>query len=159
MDDPGTPPRWLDAAEMRAWLGYRRMRTRLDLQLQRDLAADSGLSEADYDVLSTLSELDGQRMRLTDLAERLLWSKSRMSHHTARMQQRGLVERLEFPGDARGSVIALTETGVKAIVAAAPAHVASVRKHFIDLLTPDELTALDALTHRVLDRLAAAKSL
>ncbi len=139
---------------MRAWRGYRRMRTLLDLELSRDLMRESGLSEPDYDVLSNLSEARDQRMRLSELAAWMLWSKSRLSHHITRMQQRGLVEREECPGDARGSVLTLTPAGRRAIMQAAPKHVASVRRHVIDLLTRDELAALDALSHRVVERLA-----
>ncbi|MEH1122953.1 MarR family winged helix-turn-helix transcriptional regulator [Micromonospora sp. CPCC 206061] len=146
-------PRWLDEREERAWRGYRRMRALLDLQLARDLMRDSGLSEADYDVLSSVSEAEGQRLRLTELAGHMLWSKSRLSHQITRMQQRGLVVREECADDARGSVIALTHEGVRAIEQAAPKHVASVRRHLIDVLTDDEVAALDALTDRVVKRL------
>lgn len=146
-------PKWLSKDEERAWRGYRRMRTLLDLELARDLMRDSGLSEADYDVLSNLSEASGQRMRLTELATWMLWSKSRLSHHITRMQQRGLVDREEFPGDGRGSVLTLTAAGRTAIEEAAPMHVASVRQHMIDLLTPAELAALDRFSHRIVDRL------
>ncbi|MDG4830918.1 MarR family transcriptional regulator [Solwaraspora sp. WMMD1047] len=148
--------RWLDEREDRAWRGYRRMRALLDLRLARDLDRESGLSEADYDVLSTLSETDGDRLRLTELAARLLWSTSRLSHHVTRMQNRGLVARQECPDDARGSTVALTRDGRRAIEDAAPGHVASVRRNMIDLLTPAELTALDALSHRVVAHLTAA---
>src|SRR5262245_41966420 len=147
-------PRWLDDDEMRAWRGYRRMRTLLDLELSRDLMRDSGLSEPDYDVLSNLSEAPGQRIRLSELAAWMLWSKSRLSHHITRMQQRGLVDREECPGDARGSMLTLTPAGLRAVRDAAPRHVASVRRHIIDLLTRDELAALDAMTHRVVEHLA-----
>ncbi|HEY7596748.1 MAG TPA: MarR family winged helix-turn-helix transcriptional regulator [Actinophytocola sp.] len=151
-----TEARWLTSDEDRAWRGYRRMRSLLDLQLARDLMSDSGLSEADYDVLSTLSETDGHRLRLRELAAHLLWSTSRVSHHTARMQQRGLVVREETPGDARGSMVVLTGEGLHTIREAAPAHVASVRRHLIDLLTKKELAALDTLSHRVIERLGGA---
>src|SRR5262245_25189707 len=107
-------PRWLSDREMRAWLGYRRMRLLLDLQLGRDLMSQSGLSEPDYDVLSNLSEAPEQRMRLTDLAAHMRWSKSRLSHHITRMQQRGLVERQECADDGRGSMLVLTRAGVQA---------------------------------------------
>lgn len=148
-------PRWLNPREARAWRGYRRMRALLDLQLARDLARETGLSEADYDVLSTLSETDGHRVRLTELAAHMLWSKSRLSHHITRMQQRGLVTRQECPDDARGSVIALTQDGLKAIEEAAPGHVAAVRRHMVDLLTDEEIAALDALSHRIVDHLTS----
>ncbi|MFG3703729.1 MarR family winged helix-turn-helix transcriptional regulator [Micromonospora sp. NPDC047670] len=146
-------PRWLDEREQRAWRGYRRMRRLLDLELARELARDAGLSEPDYDVLSDLSETPDQRLRLSELADRMLWSRSRLSHHLTRMQQRGLVTREECATDGRGAVVVLTAEGRRAIEAAAPGHVAAVRRHLIDLLTPDEVAALDALTHRVVDHL------
>lgn len=147
-------PRWLDERENRAWRGYRRMRRLLDLELARDLMQDAGLSEPDYDVLSDLSETPDQRLRLSELADRMLWSRSRLSHHLARMQQRGLVAREEHPSDGRGSIVVLTPAGRAAIEAAAPGHVAAVRRHLIDLLTPEEIDALGALTQRVVDRLS-----
>lgn len=146
-------PRWLTQREESAWRGYRRMRRLLDLQLARDLTRDAGLSEPDYDVLSDLSETPEGRLRISELAGRMLWSSSRLSHHLTRMQQRGLVARQDVPGDARGSVVVLTDAGRRAIEAAAPGHVASVRRHLIDVLTPDEVAALDTLTHRVVDHL------
>ncbi|MEU1964995.1 transcriptional regulator, MarR family [Micromonospora sediminicola] len=147
-------PRWLDEREDRAWRGYRRMRRLLDLELARELMQDAGLSEPDYDVLSDLSETPDQRMRLSELADRMLWSRSRLSHHISRMQQRGLVVREECATDGRGSVVTLTPAGRRAVEAAAPGHVAAVRRHLIDLLTPAELAALGTLSQRVVDRLA-----
>jgi DNA-binding MarR family transcriptional regulator len=147
-------PRWLDPAEDRAWRGYRRMRALLDLQINRDLARDAGLSEPDYDVLSNLSETEGYRWRLSDLAARMLWSKSRLSHHLTRMQQRGLITREDCPEDGRGAVVVLTQGGLRAIQAAAPDHVASVRRHLIDLLSPDQIAALGDITETVLSHLA-----
>jgi DNA-binding MarR family transcriptional regulator len=146
--------RWLNEVEFRAWIGYRRMRGRLDLRLARDLADDSGLSEPDYDVLSSLGDAEGSRERLTDLATRMLWSKSRLSHHISRMQARGLVVKEDCADDGRGAVVVLTENGRRTIDAAAPAHVASVRRHFVDLLTEDELATLGDIAERVIARLA-----
>lgn len=144
---------WLDDREASAWRGYRRMRLLLDLQLNRDLARDSGLSDADYDVLSHVSESAGNCARLTELAAHMHWSKSRLSHHITRMQQRNLVERRECAEDGRGSLVLLTDLGRKTIEEAAPKHVASVRTHMIDLLTDEELAALDAFSHRIAERL------
>src|SRR5690242_14976837 len=104
--------RWLDPAQEQAWRRYRRMRTLLDLQIARDLKADSDLSEADYDVLSTLSESPDNAWRARELAARLLWSTSRLAHHAGRMEQRGLVSRSGVDDDARGATIALTDEGV-----------------------------------------------
>ena len=143
-------PRWLSDAEFRAWIGYRRMRLMLDAQIARDLARDSGLSNADYDVLSTLSDKDGHRFRLSAMAARMLWSKSRLSRHISRMEERGLVVREDSPEDGRGADIVLTPAGLRAIKAAAPDHVESVRRHFIDLLSPNELRMLARVAQKVL---------
>jgi DNA-binding MarR family transcriptional regulator len=148
-----TEPRWLSPAQARAWLGYRRMRALLDLQLTRDLARDSGLSEADYDVLSNVSEAAGHSLRLGDLAAHMLWSKSRLSHHVTRMEQRGLVAREDCPSDGRGAVLTLTEAGWQAIRDAAPEHVESVRKHFLDLLTAEQVETLAGISEAVLGHL------
>lgn len=153
-----TQPRWLSEPEDRAWRGYRRMRALLDLQLARDMTRDSGLSESDYDVLSTLTEAEGHRWRANDLAARLLWSSSRLSHHIARMERRGLVARESCEADGRGAMITLTDSGWEAIRAAAPAHVESVRRHFIDLLTPAQLEALGGISEHVIEHLTGQES-
>jgi DNA-binding MarR family transcriptional regulator len=146
--------RWLNDEEFRAWIGYRRMRGLLDLRIARDLAEDSGLSEPDYDVLSSLGDAEGHRGRLSELASRMLWSKSRLSHHITRMQSRGLVVKEEAADDGRGAVVVLTDKGRRTIEEAAPAHVASVRRHFVDVLTDEEITTLGAIAERVLAHLA-----
>jgi DNA-binding MarR family transcriptional regulator len=145
--------RWLEPEQERAWRRYRRMRTLLDLQIARDLKYDSGLSEADYDVLSTLSESPDNAWRAGDLAARLLWSTSRLAHHAGRMEQRGLVLRSGVDADARGATIALTAAGSAVLRAAAPPHVASVRRHLIGLLSPSDIKALDRIATRVVDHL------
>jgi DNA-binding MarR family transcriptional regulator len=150
--------RWLTAAEDRAWRGYRRMRTLLDLQLARDLSHDTGLSEPDYDVLSTLTEAPEPRWRASDLAAHLRWSSSRLAHHVGRMERRGLVAREACDDDRRGAMIVLTETGWQTLRAAAPLHVESVRRHFIDLLTPAELATLAAISAKVVDHLAGEQA-
>ncbi|MDQ3782284.1 MAG: MarR family winged helix-turn-helix transcriptional regulator [Actinomycetota bacterium] len=144
--------RWLTPTEDRVWRGYRRMWRQLDARLERDLAG-SGLSGADYAVLSNLTESDEGRWRARQLAERLQWSSSRLSHQVTRMARRGLVTRLPHPADGRGAVIALTAKGRRAIEAAAPGHVAAVRRHFIDLLSPTQLQALDGISQTIIDHL------
>ncbi len=134
------------------------MRTLLSAQIARDLAHDSNLSEPDYTVLSNLSEAEGHRWRLNELASRMLWSKSRLSHHVARMQERGLVVREECLTDGRGAFVVLTKQGMRAIEKAAPLHVASVRRHFIDLLSDDEVDALAAISEKVVDRLSRRRA-
>lgn len=148
-----TTPAWLDEGEFRAWIGYRRMRLLLDAEIARDLMRTSGLSMADYDVLSGLADAPDQRQWLTVLAARMLWSKSRLSRHISRMEARGLVVREEDAADARRSAVVLTDQGRRAIVEAAPDHVESVRRHFIDLLTEDQLRTVADVAETVLNRL------
>jgi DNA-binding MarR family transcriptional regulator len=144
---------WLDEGEFRAWAGYRRMRLLLDAEIARDLMRTSGLSMPDYDVLSVLADAPGQRQRLTALAARMLWSKSRLSRHISRMEARGLVMREEDAADARRSGVVLTDKGRQAIVEAASDHVESVRRHFIDLLTEDQLRMVGEVAETVQSRL------
>jgi DNA-binding MarR family transcriptional regulator len=147
--------RWLSTEQEQAWRRYRRMRTLLDLQIGRDLKHDSQLSEPDYDVLSTLSESPDGSWRARDFADRLLWSTSRLAHQVGRMEQRGLVTRRGLDEDGRGAVVELTPHGRAVLRAAAPAHVESVRRNLLDLLTPSDLKALDRIAAKVIDRLGA----
>lgn len=139
----------------RAWRGYRRMRTLLDLRIARDLNQDSGLSEADYDVLSTLSERADAACRARDLAKHLLWSTSRLAHHVGRMERRGLVARQSSDDDGRGAVVTLTEKGRAVLRAAAPHHVESVRRHVVDLLDAEEIAVLGRIAEKVIAQLSA----
>jgi DNA-binding MarR family transcriptional regulator len=166
-----TEPRWLTEKEQRAWRGYRSMRARLDLRIARDLARDSDLSESDYDVLSTLTEAADSPLaagalsapagrgepawRATALADRLLWSTSRLAHHVGRMERRGLVARGTCGDDGRGATVSLTPAGRRVLEDAAPLHVESVRRHLIDVLTPEEIDQLAAITGKVLKHLDA----
>lgn len=145
--------RWLDELEAHAWTSYRRMKGMLDLHVARDLQADSGLSDPDYSVLSTLSETAGKDWRLRDLAERLSWSPSRLAHHLSRMERRELVIRGPSSGDPRGAPISLTEKGTRTVESAASPHVRSVRRHFVDVLSRDELSDLADIADKVFSHL------
>ena len=145
----GTEPRWLDETEMRAWRGLLRMGWLIEASIGRDLTED-GLSFPDYHVLASLSETPGHQMRITDLAARISWSKSRLSHQVSRMQARGLVNRSACPTDARGALAVLTPAGLQAIQAAAPGHVESIRRHLLARLSPEQVEALAGITEAVL---------
>lgn len=147
-------PRWLSDDEQRAWQGYRVMNRQLDARLARELSRDSGLSMQDYDVLSALSDEPERRWCAKDLGTHLLWSPSRLSHHVDRMQRRGLVRRESCP-DGRGTDVVLTPSGLAAIEAAAPNHVAAVREAFIDRLSAKDLAALARVSNTVIDGLHA----
>lgn len=146
MDTP-----WLNDDEEQAWRAFRRLLTVLPARLGRDLTSDSGLSPADYEVLSTLSEKPDRRWTLKELAAKAEWSRSRLSHHATRMQGRGLIAKLPDPDDARGCILALTDAGFAVLEQAAPLHVVSVRSRFLDHLSAAELRTLRKLSTRVAD--------
>lgn len=140
--------RWLNPEEERAWRAFRRVMIAVQSATARDLA-DIGLSEADYEVLSTLSEQPDHTSTLHAQAAKMGWSRSRLSRHTSRMEARGLLQRAPDPSDGRGCLLQLTADGLAVLEDAAPHHVASVRKHFIDRLTPRDLAALERLAARL----------
>jgi DNA-binding MarR family transcriptional regulator len=147
-------PKWLDTREDRAWRGYQHMHSELNRRLSRQLQRDAGLSDADYAVLVNLSEAPDRRLRLYELGRGLHWEKSRVSHQLTRMAQRGLVARQNCAADGRGAFVVLTDEGFAAITSAAPQHVETVRRYFIDALTPAQLDALSEITDAVSARLS-----
>jgi DNA-binding MarR family transcriptional regulator len=146
-------PQWLTDDEQRAWRGLLQMTSRLDARLNRELQQTSGLSLADYDVLVLLTEAPDGRIRVFELVADLHWEQSRLSHHIARMQRRGLVGREECSTDRRGAFVVLTDIGREAIEKAAPGHAATVRRLVFDGLSEEQVAMLEAFTGRVLSRL------
>lgn len=146
-------PRWLDDSEMRAWRAYVIGSELLRKQLNRELQERHGLALADYEVLVRLSEHDGGRMRMAHLAGEVASSKSRLSHQIGRMETTGLVQRVECGDDARGVFAEITEAGRERLRETAPTHVAGVRAHLVDLLTPTDQVTLAEIFERVLDHL------
>ena len=141
---------WLSEREARAWRGLQLMQMRLDRELARELAADSGLSYPDYLVLVALTDRPDGRMRLFELGSFLGWEKSRLSHHVNRMTKRDLVTKEPCDDDRRGAFVVITTQGRAEIEAAAPGHVASVRRLFIDHLDTRQLDQVADITETVL---------
>jgi DNA-binding MarR family transcriptional regulator len=148
--------RWLSDREERAWRSLQFMQMRLEGELARQLAADSGLSYPDYLVLVALTGRDDGRMRLFELAATLGWEKSRASHHVGRMVARGLVKKEKCDSDRRGADVVVTARGRREIAAAAPGHVATVRRLFVDRLTPEQLDAVAEAAETVFATLESA---
>jgi DNA-binding MarR family transcriptional regulator len=142
---------WLDERDRRAWWAFLDLWRALGSGMERQLAS-VGVSGADYQLLAPLAEA-GAGLRPRDLAAASGWDRSRVAHQLRRMEQRGLVERENLPGDRRGVTVRLTESGRHVLQRAAPGHVEWVRTHFIDVATREELDALTALARRVVDRL------
>jgi len=143
-----TTPRWLNAAEMKAWRRYIIASRRLLEALDLDLASHE-LSMADYEVLAQLSDAPERKMRMSELAEVAMLSRSRLSHRIKVMEQAGWVKREACPEDKRGFFAVMTAKGWKAIVGAAPDHVESVRTRFVDHLTKEDQRVLSEIFERV----------
>jgi DNA-binding MarR family transcriptional regulator len=137
-----TEPRWLDDTEMRGWLGLVQVMHLLPLALDRQLQDEAGMPHAYYQLLAMLSEAPGRSLRMNALAGLTATSQSRLSHSMTRLEERGWVERRPCPDDRRGQVAVLTDAGVAALAAAAPGHVAEVRRRVFDLLQPAQVEAL-----------------
>lgn len=142
---------WLTDSEQSAWRGFLQMYQLLMAQLERELT--HGLSHTDYQVLVNLSEAPGHQMRMSDLAAATLLSRSRLSHQIRRLTGRDLVRREECPTDRRGAFAVLTDHGWNVIQAVAPSHVLGVREHLFAHLTPDQVTALAAMSEPVVAHL------
>jgi len=147
---------WLDEREERAWRALQFMQMRLEGELARQLAADSGLSYPDYLVLVALTDSPEGRLRLFELGEVLGWEKSRLSHHVARMAGRRLVRKEKCESDRRGAFVAVTSRGRREIEAAAPGHVAAVRRLFIDRVSAEQLDLIAEVAEHVLAALERA---
>jgi len=144
---------WLSTEQQASWRAWLSATTLLPEQLGRDLQCQSGLTLPDYEILVRLSETPDRRIRMSELAERTLASRSRLSHQIDRMEKAGLVSRESCADDRRGSFAVLTEQGWQTLVAAAPAHVDSVRTHLVDVLTPEEFESLGRMCAKVNEHL------
>ena len=115
-------------------------------ELRRILGArlqqDTGLSPADYQVLLALSEADGHRVRSSQLAAAIDWERSRLSHHLARMERRGLIRRDDCATDSRGAEVVVTGDGMALFRQATTPHARAIKQHFADALTPAQFDAL-----------------
>ncbi|MFE9444389.1 MarR family winged helix-turn-helix transcriptional regulator [Streptomyces sp. NPDC006602] len=146
---------WLTQSEQRAWRAFVGVHQKLPGRLARGLQGCGNLSMAEYVVLVALTDAPDGLRHFQDLTNTVQWERSRMSHHLRRMTERGLVNREFCPKDGRGVHVVVTPAGRAAIEAAAPRHVATVRRLIIDPLSPEELDALTVLCERILGRLEA----
>ncbi|WP_280352494.1 MarR family winged helix-turn-helix transcriptional regulator, partial [Nocardia abscessus] len=128
-----TDPHWLDDVEMRAWLGFVRTRDIIAAAVGRDSTRESDLTYVEYSVLAYLAETPDHRLTFAELAAKLEWSQSRLSHQITRMEKRELVVREPIPDDARRTAAKLTPRGAAVLTGAAPPPGDSVRRHMIDI--------------------------
>ncbi|MBN0042337.1 MarR family transcriptional regulator [Cellulosimicrobium cellulans] len=147
-----TEPRWLDDQQLDAWKRLVAVVELLPGVLDTQLRRDADLSHFEYYVLAMLSEARDRTLRMTDLASATNATLPRLSHVVARLEKRGLVERVPCPEDRRATNAHLTSAGWDKVVATAPGHVANVRDHVIDALTPEQVDQLDAIAGAILER-------
>ena len=142
--------RWLSREEQAYWRAYLRGSRLIAVTLDEGLAKH-GLRLSEYEILSMLSEADGERMRMSSLADLVVQSRSRVTHTASRLERRGLVAREPCVEDGRGVELVLTEEGREVIERLARVHVESVRTHFVDLLTPEQFAEIGAAMALVRD--------
>lgn len=144
--------RWLDAEEMAAWIRLAAVLELLPGVLDSQLRRDAGLTHFEYYVLAVLSEAPGRTLRMTALAARTSATLPRLSHVVQRLQDRGLLERFPCPRDARATNARLTAAGWDKVRETAPGHVANVRVHVIDALTPEQIIQLRGIGDAILSK-------
>src|SRR6266480_3303735 len=134
---------------LEAWTSFLRAHATLMRRLDTDLERETGLALADFDVLAQLAEAHGE-LRMTELADRALISRSGMSRRVARLADEGLVRRDKAGSDGRGVVVALTEAGIARLAEAAPVHVRGISKLFVGQLDDQELALLERALNKVI---------
>src|ERR1035437_5914431 len=138
----------LDAAEQRAWRSFLVAQARVARRLEADLVARSHLPLAEFDVLIQLSLAEGQRLRMNELADRVVLSRAGITRLVARLVADGSVARTKCASDARGAYAILTDPGRARLDQARPGHFEAVRRYFLGSLTKPELEPRAALLDR-----------
>jgi DNA-binding MarR family transcriptional regulator len=145
-----TTARELTAAELAAWRGFLRVHAALAKQLDSELDQAHKLPLTSYEVLINLQAAAGRRLRMAELAERTLLSRSGMTRLVDRLEREGLLERDTCPSDARGCFAVLTDAGDEVLRRARPTHLEGVRELFLRHLDDDDFARLGALWERML---------
>jgi DNA-binding MarR family transcriptional regulator len=150
MTSPKTiDPARLAPAELAAWRGMLRVHAALIKELDAELEAQHGIPLSSYEVLIALADEPGSKLRMAELADRALLSRSGMTRLVDRLQKQGLIERERCELDARGSFAMLTEKGRRLLADARPAHLAGVREKYLRHLSGAEMETLAELWERL----------
>jgi DNA-binding MarR family transcriptional regulator len=147
--DTSAEPRWLGSDERRSWLALTAVIIKLPFALDAQLQRDAGMSHFEYQVMAVLSESPGRALRMSHLAGFANGSLSRLSHVVNRLEKRGWVHRTPDPEDGRFTLAVLTDAGWDKVVAAAPGHVAAVRKYVYDALTLEQAEQLAEIGYSI----------
>ena len=139
----------LTSAEQTAWRTFLRAHATIVRALEAELLAEHDLPLASYDVLVQLSESPDSRLRMTELADRVLLSRSGLTRLADRLEREGLISREPCPSDARGTLAVLTDAGLARLREAWPTHLRGVEQHVTGRLTADEIEQLAALLSKI----------
>ena len=139
----------LSERELAAWRGMLATHSRLVHELDAELEREHGLPLSSYEVLMNLADAKGNKLRMGELADRLLLSRSGITRLADRLEKQGLIERRRCDDDGRGYFALLTERGRDLVGAARPDHLDGVRRHCLDRLEPDEIEALGKIWGRL----------
>lgn len=140
----------LTTDEQRLWHAWKRASEIVRTRIGEEIAAQTGLSDPDFGVLSRLEDLGVGRLRQNELAASMGWHRSRLSHQLTRMEERGLIKREDVQRGVQVSVV-ITAAGRKAIAAARPVHAAAVRRHLSARIPADQLSQLIAVLESLAD--------
>ena len=146
-------PRWLNQDEQRTWRAFLSANQLLFDALERQLHQDAAMPHGYYEILVRLSEAPGHRLRMSELAEKSISSRSRVSHAAKRLEAVGWLRREDCAEDRRGSWAVMTPEGYEALKAAAPGHVEAVRTHLFDQLTPEQVRQLRDISEAIVAHL------
>jgi DNA-binding MarR family transcriptional regulator len=135
--------------QLASWRSFLRAHATLIRVLETELEAEQQLSLAAYDVLVQLAEAPDRRLRMTELADAVLLSRSGITRLVDRLEKAGLVSRCPVESDGRGVAARLTEAGLGRLRVASRTHLAGVTRHFVDRLDADDLDALERITRRL----------
>lgn len=144
---------WLTKDELAAWVRLYTVVELLPNVLDSQLRRDADLTSFEYYVLAMLSEAPDRTLRMTALAAQTSATLPRLSHVVKRLEVRGLMERFPCPEDRRATNAHITNDGWRKILESAPGHVANVRSHVIDALTPEQLGQLRGIADALLGKL------
>lgn len=140
---------WLTDQELAAWQPFVESASALLAAMEADLMASHDLSQIDYGILVALAAAPENRLRMSELAGRFGVDPSVITYRVSRLSDRGIVERVACPTDGRGVEAHLTAVGADLLADAAPSHVETVRREFVDHLTPTDLEAVARVFRKI----------
>lgn len=139
----------LTESQMRAWRAFLGASTLVSARLNHELDEAAAISMYEYEILVRLFESEAGRVRMSQLADQVSYSRSRLTHTVGRLERAGYVLRSSCPNDRRGVYAHLTKAGYEFLAQTAPIHLDGVRRHLIDRFTPSELATLTELLEKI----------